>query len=88
MQVPMSMAAEEGVPPDVSEPIRCALFAGPSRARKHQNQLLQYGVLVFAWLAVVLLIAIAVYYTRGNSLVIRHISSLAPHSMEMDPRAT
>jgi hypothetical protein len=28
---------------------------------------------------VVLLIAIALYYTQGNSVSIEHVSSLAPH---------
>ena len=41
--------------------------------------MLRYLVLVVALLAVVLLIAIALYYTHGNSVTIEHVSSLAPH---------
>jgi hypothetical protein len=60
MPVPMLRAAEESAhPPDVSEPIRCALVASP----KHQNEVLRYVLVVSAWLAVGLLIAIALYYT-------------------------
>jgi hypothetical protein len=41
--------------------------------------MLRYLVLVIALVAVSLLIAIALYYTQGNSVTIEHISSLAPH---------
>jgi hypothetical protein len=40
--------------------------------------MLRYLVLVIALVAVSLLIAIALYYTQGNSVTIEHISSLAP----------
>jgi hypothetical protein len=63
---------------DVSEPIRCALVLKPSQAQKHKQDMLRYGVLVIALLAVVLLIAIALYYTQGNSVTIEHVSSLVP----------
>lgn len=65
---------------DVSEPIRCALVLKPNRAQKHKQEMLRRVVLVIALLAVVLLIAIALYYTQGNSVTIEHISSLALRS--------
>ena len=40
--------------------------------------MLRYLVVVIALLAVLLLIAIALYYTEGNSVTIEHVSSLAP----------
>jgi hypothetical protein len=63
---------------EVSEPIRCALVK-PTEAQRHKNQLLRYIVVVIALLAVLLLMAIAFYYTEGNSVTIKHVSSLAPH---------
>ena len=41
--------------------------------------LLRYAVVGIAIIAVVLLIAIALYYTEGNSVTIKQVSSLAPH---------
>jgi hypothetical protein len=64
---------------DMSEPIRCAVSAKPSRASRHKKEMLRYLILVIALVAVSLLIAIALYYTQGNSVTIEHISSLAPH---------
>jgi hypothetical protein len=43
----------------------------------HKKELLRYLVLVIALMAVLLLVAIAVYYTQGNSVRIEHVSSLA-----------
>ena len=40
--------------------------------------MLRYLVLVIALVAVILLIAIALYYTQGNSVTIEHVSALAP----------
>jgi len=40
--------------------------------------MLRHVVVVIALLAVLLLIAIAFYYTEGNSVIIKHLSSLAP----------
>jgi formate hydrogenlyase subunit 3/multisubunit Na+/H+ antiporter MnhD subunit len=65
---------------DVSESIRCALVLKPSRAERHKQEMLRRVVLVSALLAVLLLIAIALYYTQGNSVTIKHISSLVPRS--------
>jgi hypothetical protein len=41
--------------------------------------MLRYFVLVIAILAVLLLIAIALYYIDGNSVTVEHVSSLAGH---------
>jgi hypothetical protein len=58
MQVPMLRAAEErAYRAEVSEPIQCALVTRP------KHQLLRYVLLVIAWLAMTLLVAIALYYT-------------------------
>jgi hypothetical protein len=60
MPVPMFRAAEEQTrPADESEPIKCALVARP----KHPNEFFRYLLVIVAWLAVGLLIAIALYYT-------------------------
>ncbi len=66
-------------PVDMSEPIKCAVLVKSTRASRHKKEILRYLVLVIALLAVVLLIAIALYYTQGNSVSIEHVSSLAPH---------
>ncbi len=50
----------------------------PTRRSRHRKEMLRYLVLVIALVAVSLLIAIALYYTQGNSVTIEHISSLAP----------
>lgn len=63
---------------ELSEPIRCAVVPRPTQAQRHQKEMVRYLVLVIALLAVLLLIAIALYYTQGNSVTIEHISSLAP----------
>jgi hypothetical protein len=78
MQVPM-IAGVDSHPVDMSEPIRCAVGAKPTRASRHKREMLRYLVLVIALVAVSLLIAIALYYTQGNSVTIEHVSSLAPH---------
>ncbi len=65
-------------PADVSEPIRCAVAVKPTPAQRHKKEMLRYFVLVVALLAVILLIAIALYYTQGHSVTIEHVSSLAP----------
>jgi hypothetical protein len=74
----MQMPVIAGVDPvDMSEPIKCAVLVKPTRASKHKKEMLRYLVLVIALLAVVLLIAIAFYYTQGNSVTVEHVSSLA-----------
>ena len=68
MGIPMLKAAEDRVPPvDAVEPIRCAVVARPN----HPNEMLRYVLVVIALLAVGLLIAIALYYTQGNSVLHR-----------------
>lgn len=78
MQVPI-IAGVDSRPGHMSEPIRCAISAKPTRASRHKKEMLRYLILVIALVAVSLLIAIALYYTQGNSVSIEHISSLAPH---------
>jgi hypothetical protein len=41
--------------------------------------MLRYVVVAVALLAVLLLIAIAFYYTQGNSLTVKHVSTLPPY---------
>jgi hypothetical protein len=64
---------------DMSEPIKCAVGVKPNRVSRHKKEMLRYLILVIALVAVSLLIAIALYYTQGNSVTIEHVSSLAPH---------
>jgi len=75
MQAPVVAMFKDWRGADESEPIRCA--AVPTSAQRHKHELLRYLVLLAAFLAVVLLIAIALYYTQGNSVHIQHISALA-----------
>jgi len=64
----MLKAAEEcSLRPDISEPIKCAVAIRPQRP----NELLRYVLVAVALLAVGLLIAIALYYTQGNSVLHR-----------------
>ena len=49
----------------------------PTDAQRHKEEMLRYFVLGVALLAVLLLIAIALYYTEGHSVTIEHVSSLA-----------
>ena len=64
---------------DMGEPIKCALVTKPSEAERHKNEMLRYAVVAVAVLAVLLLIAIAFYYTQGNSLTVKHVSALRPY---------
>ncbi len=79
MQMPIVAGVEHPHRVDMSEPIKCAVIVKPSRAARHRKEMLRYLVLGVALLAVSLLIAIALYYTHGNSVTIEHVSSLAPH---------
>jgi hypothetical protein len=79
MQVPVIAGVEHPHRSDMSEPIKCAVVSKPTRASRHRKEMLRYLVLVVALLAVLLLIAIALYYTHGNSVTIEHVSSLVPH---------
>jgi formate hydrogenlyase subunit 3/multisubunit Na+/H+ antiporter MnhD subunit len=73
VQVPM-MADVKHTHHDVSEPIRCALVVKPTEAQRQKKEMLRYLVVVTALLAVLLLVAIALYYTEGNSVTIKHVS--------------
>jgi formate hydrogenlyase subunit 3/multisubunit Na+/H+ antiporter MnhD subunit len=73
----MLASAKHMEPVDVSEPIRCAVVVKPSKAEKHQTEVVRYFVLVIALVAVFLLIAIALYYMQAKSVTIEHVSSLA-----------
>ena len=73
----MLASAKHMEPVDVSEPIRCAVVVQPSKAEKHQTEVVRYFVLVIALVAVFLLIAIALYYMQAKSVTIEHVSSLA-----------
>jgi hypothetical protein len=64
---------------NMGEPIKCALVTKPSEAERHKGEILRYAVVAVAFLAVLLLIAIAFYYTRGNSITVKHVSSLPPY---------
>jgi hypothetical protein len=64
---------------NMGEPIKCALVTKPSEAEKHKSEMLRYAVVVVAFLAVLLLIAIAFYYTQGSSVTVKHVSSLRPY---------
>jgi formate hydrogenlyase subunit 3/multisubunit Na+/H+ antiporter MnhD subunit len=79
MQVPVMADAEQVHHANVSEPIRCAVVVKPTEAQRYKKEMLRYVVLGIALLAVLLLIAIALYYTEGNSVTIKQVSSLAPH---------
>jgi hypothetical protein len=74
MQVPV--IASDGI-----KPIKCAVVARPTDAEKHKRAMLRYFVLVIALVAVVFLMSIALYYTQGHSVTIKHVSSLAPHAL-------
>lgn len=76
MQAPIVATFKHSHEPETSEPIRCAPVFKPTPAQRHKNDLVRYLVLAVAFVAVVLLIAIALYYTRGNSVHIQHLSFL------------
>ena len=70
--------------PDMGQPTKCAPVGKPSEAERHKQEMLRYVVVVIALLAVLFLIAIAFYYTQGNSITVKHVSSLPPY---LSPRA-
>ena len=79
MQVPVTADAKQVHPANVSEPIRCAVVLKRTEAQRYKNiVLLRYAVVGIAIVAVILLIAIALYYTEGNSVTIKQVGSLAP----------
>jgi hypothetical protein len=75
----MIASAEHMQPADVSEPIHCALVTKPTEAQKHKTEVVRYFVLVIAFVAVFLLIAIALYYMQAKAVTIEHAGSLASH---------
>ena len=79
MQVPVMADAEHVHHASVSEPIRCAVVVKPTEAQRYKKEMLRYVVVGIALLAVLLLIAIAFYYTQGSSVTVKHVSSLRPY---------
>ena len=79
MHVPMTAGVEHGHHGDVGEPIKCAVVLKPTEAERHKRDMVRHFVVVIALLAVLLLIAIAFYYTEGNSVTVKRINSLAAH---------
>jgi hypothetical protein len=75
----MTADVKQGHHADMGEPIKCAVVFKPSAAQRHKREMVRHLVVVIALLAVLLLIAIAFYYTEGNSVTIKHINSLAAH---------
>jgi hypothetical protein len=64
---------------DMGQPTKCASLGKPTEAERHRQEVLRYVLVGVALLAVLLLIAIAFYYTEGNSLTVKHVSSLRPY---------
>jgi hypothetical protein len=80
MQVPVTADAKQVHHANVSEPIRCAVVLKRTEVQRYRKfVLLRYAVVGIAIIAVILLLAIALYYTEGNSVTIRQVGSLAPH---------
>ena len=79
MSVPMTADVKHGHPADMGEPIKCAAVFKPTRAERHKREMVRHLVVVIALLAVLLLVAIAFYYTEGNSVTVKRINSLAAH---------
>jgi hypothetical protein len=79
MHVPMTADLKHGHPADVGEPIKCAVAFKPNEAQRHKRELVRHLMVVIALLAVLLLVAIAFYYTEGNSVTVKRINSLATH---------
>jgi hypothetical protein len=76
VHVPMTASVKHA---NMGEPIKCALVTKPSEAQRHKSEMLRYLVVAVAFLAVLLLIAIAFYYTEGNSVTVKHVSALPPY---------
>jgi formate hydrogenlyase subunit 3/multisubunit Na+/H+ antiporter MnhD subunit len=74
MQVPLTAVTRRSRQVNNLGVIRCALISKPTEAEKHQRAMLRYCVIGIALMAVVFLMAIAIYYTQGNSVTIHHIS--------------
>ena len=78
MQGPISSITKQAHPARVAEFVGNAAMDDAARTRRHKKEILRYVVVVAAFLAVMLLLSIALYYTRGHSVTVRHIGSLAP----------
>lgn len=78
MPIPMMADVKRAYDADVGQPIKCAVVVKPTEAQRHKEEMLRYFVVGIALLAVLLLIAIAFYYTEGNSVTVKHVSSLRP----------
>jgi hypothetical protein len=76
VQIPMTAHVKHA---NMGEPIKCALVTKPSKAERHKSEMLRYAVVAIAFLAVLLLIAIAFYYTQGNLVAVKHVGSLPPY---------
>jgi hypothetical protein len=74
MQAPVTAVARRSRQLNNLGTIRCALVSKPTEAQKHKRAILRYFVLGIALMAVVFLMAIALYYTQGNSVTIHHLS--------------
>ena len=79
MQVPMTAGVKHGHHAEMGEPIKCAVVLKPTEAERHKRNMVRHFMVVIALLAVLLLIAIAFYYTEGNSVTVKRINSLATH---------
>jgi hypothetical protein len=79
MHVPMMADVKHGHHADMGQPTKCAVVLKPTEAQRHKKEMLRHFVVVIALLAVLLLIAIAFYYTEGNSVTVKHFNSLAAH---------
>jgi hypothetical protein len=79
MQVPMIANVKQRHHADMGKPIKCAVVLRPTAAQRHKRDMVRHFVVVIALLAVLLLIAIAFYYTEGNSVTVKRINSLASH---------
>jgi hypothetical protein len=75
----MTAGVKDGPRADMGEPIKCAVVLKPTEAERHNRNMVRHFVVVIALLAVLLLIAIAFYYTEGNSVTVKRINSLAAH---------
>jgi hypothetical protein len=75
----MTADVKHGHHADVGEPIKCAVVLKPTEAERHNRELVRHFVVAIAIMAVLLLIAIAFYYTEGNSVTVKRINSLAAH---------
>ena len=79
MHFPMTAGLKHGPHANMGEPIKCGMVSKPTEAERHKREMVRHFVVVIALLAVLLLIAIAFYYTEGNSVTVKRINSLAAH---------